>query len=170
MPYFLCYKLYKLNKIRLIVLDTIDIKVIQHLMVQGRITWSELASVLGLSAPATAERVKRLEERGVIQGYNARINPEAVGCELTAFIAVTLQQPQYRAAFLQRIEEMSAVMECHHITGDDDYLLKVRCQNTRHLERIVSEEIKGISGILKTRTTVVLSTAKETSAIPLPPF
>ncbi|MEB3282284.1 MAG: Lrp/AsnC family transcriptional regulator [Lyngbya sp.] len=151
-------------------MDTIDYKAIRHLMAQGRITWSELATLLGLSAPATAERVKRLEERGVIQGYNARINPEAVGCELTAFIAVTLQQPQDRGAFLQRIQEMSEVMECHHITGEDDYLLKVRCQNTRHLERIVSEEIKGISGILKTRTTVVLSTAKESSVIPLPPF
>ncbi|WP_413166096.1 Lrp/AsnC family transcriptional regulator [Capilliphycus salinus ALCB114379] len=151
-------------------MDAIDYKVIRHLMAQGRITWSELATLLGLSAPATAERVKRLEEKGVIQGYNARINPEAVGCELTAFIAVTLQQPQDRGAFLQRIQEMSEVMECHHITGDDDYLLKVRCQNTRHLERIVSEEIKGISGILKTRTTVVLSTAKESCVIPLPPF
>ncbi|KKD37170.1 AsnC family transcriptional regulator [Limnoraphis robusta CS-951] len=139
-------------------------------MVQGRITWSELATLLGLSAPATAERVRRLEERGIIQGYNARINPEAVGCELMAFIAVTLQQPQYRDAFLQRIQEISEVMECHHVTGDDDYLMKVRCQNTRHLERIVSEQIKGISGILRTRTTVVLSTSKETSAIPLPPF
>ncbi|MDY7023111.1 MAG: Lrp/AsnC family transcriptional regulator [Cyanobacteriota bacterium] len=149
-------------------MDTIDIKVIQYLMAQGRITWSELATLLGLSAPATAERVKRLEEKGIIEGYNARINPEAVGCQLTAFIAVTLQQPQYRAAFLQQIQKMPEVMECHHVTGDDDYLLKVRCQDTHHLEQIVSEEIKGIAGILKTRTTVVLSTPKETSAVPLP--
>ncbi|MEL7035517.1 MAG: Lrp/AsnC family transcriptional regulator [Cyanobacteria bacterium J06592_8] len=149
-------------------MDAIDIKVMQYLMGQGRITWSELATLLGLSAPATAERVKRLEEKGIIQGYNARINPEAVGCQLTAFIAVTLQQPQYRAAFLQQIQEMSEVMECHHVTGEDDYLLKIRCRDTRHLERILSEEIKGIAGILKTRTTVVLSTPKETSAVPLP--
>jgi Lrp/AsnC family leucine-responsive transcriptional regulator len=151
-------------------LDAIDIKVIQSLMGQGRITWSELAMLLGLSAPATAERVKRLEERGVIQGYSARINPETVGCQLTAFVALTLQHPQYRTTFLQRIQEMPTILECHHITGDDDYLLKVRCQNTRHLEQIISEEIKGISGILRTRTTVVLSTPKETSEIPLPPF
>ncbi len=148
-------------------MDTIDIKVIQHLMVQGRITWSELAVLLGLSAPATAERVKRLEERGVIQGYSARINPEAVGCQLTAFVALTLQHPQYRTTFLQHIQAMPNVLECHHVTGDDDYLLKVRCPDTRQLERIISEEIKGITGILRTRTTVVLSTPKETSEIPL---
>ena len=148
-------------------MDAIDIKVVYHLMTQGRITWSELAILLGLSAPATADRVKRLEERGVIQGYSARIHPAAIGCQLTAFVAVTLQHPQYRDGFLQRIQTLPTILECHHITGEDDYLLKVRCQNTQHLEQILSEEIKGIYGILKTRTTVVLSTPKETTRLPL---
>lgn len=151
-------------------MDAIDIKVIQYLVTQGRITWSELASVLQLSAPATADRVRRLEERGVIRGYAAIVDPEAVGCGLTAFVAVTLQQPKYRAKFLQRIQELSEVVECHHVTGDDDYLLKVRCRNTRDLERVVSEEIKGLSGIQRTRTTVVLSTNKETVELPLNPI
>lgn len=150
-------------------LDEIDSKVIQSLMRQGRMTWSELATSLDLSAPATADRVRRLEERQVIQGYTARINPEAVGCELTAFIAVSLERPQHRAAFLQKIQELPEIQECHHVTGEDDYWLKVRCRNTKDLERLISDELKELAGILKTRTTIALSTVKETSALPIYP-
>lgn len=136
-------------------------------MAQGRITWSELAGILELSAPATAERVRRLEERKIIKGYTALIDPEAVGCELTAFIAVTLERPEHRVAFLQRVQELAEIQECHHVTGEDDYLLKVRCRNTRGLEQLVSENLKGLPGILRTRTTIVLSTTKETPVLPL---
>jgi Lrp/AsnC family transcriptional regulator, leucine-responsive regulatory protein len=148
-------------------LDEIDSKALEALMAQGRITWSELASLLELSAPAAADRVRRLEERNVIQGYTARINPEAVGCELMAYIAVSLERPQHRASFLQKIQTMPEVQECHHITGEDDYWLKVRCRNTKDLEQLISEELKGLAGILRTRTTIVLSTLKETSALPI---
>ncbi|WP_347278160.1 Lrp/AsnC family transcriptional regulator [Leptolyngbya sp. FACHB-541] len=147
-------------------LDSTDYKVVRNLMDQGRITWSELAGILELSAPATAERVRRLEERKIIKGYTALINPEAAGCELAAFIAVTLEHP-HRATFLQRVQELAEIQECHHVTGDDDYLLKVRCRNTRALEQLVSENLKGLPGILRTRTTIVLSTTKETPVLPL---
>lgn len=136
-------------------------------MAQGRITWSELAGILELSAPATAERVRRLEERKIIKGYTALLDPAAVGCELTAFIAVTLERPEHRAAFLQRVQELAEIQECHHVTGEDDYLLKVRCRNTKDLEQLVSENLKGLPGILRTRTTIVLSTTKETPVLPL---
>lgn len=148
-------------------LSQIDLKAIQQLMVQGRMTWAELATILELSPPATADRVRRLEDRGIITGYAALVNPESVGCELTAFVAVTLERPQHRAAFLQQVQDLPEIQECHHVTGDDDYLLKVRCRNTRQLERVVSEDLKGLPGILRTRTTIVMSTVKETSALPL---
>jgi Lrp/AsnC family leucine-responsive transcriptional regulator len=148
-------------------LDEIDFKVIQYLMTQGRITWSELATSLGLSAPAAADRVRRLEERGVIQGYTAQVNAEAIGCHLTAFIAVSLEHNSDRAAFLQKVQSLPEIQECHHVTGDDDYWLKVRCQNTKDLERLITDELKTLPGILKTRTTIVLSTAKESSVLPL---
>lgn len=148
-------------------LDEIDYKVLQCLMTQGRITWSELASNLELSAPAAGDRVRRLEDRQVIRGYVALINPEAIGYDLTAFIAVTLEQPKHRAKFLQKVQELPEIQECHHVTGDDDYLLKVRCRHTKDLERLISEELKGLPGLLKTRTTIALSTAKETTALPL---
>ncbi|MBW4517186.1 MAG: Lrp/AsnC family transcriptional regulator [Timaviella obliquedivisa GSE-PSE-MK23-08B] len=147
-------------------LDEIDSKVIQYLMTHGRITWAELAGALELSAPATADRVRRLEERQVIRGYTALVNPEAIGYPLTALIAVTLEKPKYRAPFLKKVEQLPEIQECHHVTGDDDYWLKVRCQDTHDLERLISD-VKELPGILRTRTTIVLSTVKETTVLPL---
>lgn len=148
-------------------LNSTDFKALQHLMAQGRITWSDLAGLLELSAPATADRVRRLEEKQVIKGYAALVDPESVGCSLTAFVFVTLDRPKHRSSFLKKVNAFPEIQECHHMTGDDDYLLKIRCANTRELEQLVSEEIKGLTGVLKTRTTIVLSTVKETPELPL---
>ena len=150
-------------------MDEIDCKVIRRMMHQGRITWSELGTVLELSAPAAADRVRRLEEKGIIKGYSTLVDPEAVGCGLTTFIAVTLDRPENRDAFLQRVQDLDAIQECHHITGEEDYLLKVRCSGIRHLESIVSQKLKGLPGVIKTRTTIVMSTIKETPALPVYP-
>jgi Lrp/AsnC family leucine-responsive transcriptional regulator len=151
----------------MIVVDELDYKVLYVLQRNGRITWSELAKELGLSNPATAERVRRLEEQGLINGYTALIDPFRVGCELTAFVGVTLERPEHRAPFLKCIGQLEEIQECHHVAGDDDYLLKIRCRNTRDLDRIISQEIKGLSGIVRTRTTIVMDTCKETPVVPL---
>ncbi|NJL44725.1 MAG: Lrp/AsnC family transcriptional regulator [Leptolyngbyaceae cyanobacterium SM2_3_12] len=148
-------------------LDNLDIQILSALLQRGRITWSELAQQLSLSAPATADRVKRLEERGVIEGYSARLNAEALGLELTAFIAVSLDHPRHRNGFLAQVSDSTEVLECHHVTGDDDYLLKVRCRNTKALEGLISNRLKSIPGLVKTRTLIVLSTVKETQGPPL---
>lgn len=150
-------------------IDTVDYKVIRHLMTQGRMTWSELAGSLQLSAPATADRVRRLEERHVIKGYVALVDPEAVGCGLTAFITVTLERPEHRHPFLGLVERLPQVQECHHVAGEDDYWLKVRCANTKGLEHLISNELKALPGVVRTRTTIVLSTVKETPVLPLQP-
>jgi len=142
-------------------------KSLQALMTHGRATWSELAAALGLSPPAVAERIHRMEQQGVITGYSALVDSELVGCPLTAFVAVTLDHPRHRDAFLIRVADLPEVQECHHVAGDHDYLLKVRCRNTRDLDRVVSVELKGLPGIAKTHTTIVLQTAKETPAVPL---
>ncbi len=150
-------------------MDAIDFKVISELMTNGRMTWVELANCLGLSGPAAAERVHRLEEQGVIRGFAALVDPEGVGCGLTAFIAVTLGHPEHRELFLQKVTEMQEVQECHHIAGEDDYMLKVRCRGTRDLERVVSGQIKSMPGVARTRTTIVMNTHKETFVPPVFP-
>ena len=150
-------------------MDTSDLKALSELMMNGRMTWAELASCLGLSSPATAERVHRLEVQGVIRGFAALVDPEAVGCGLTAFIAVTLEHSEHREHFLQKMAEMQEVQECHHIAGEDDYMLKVRCRGTRDLERVVSGQIKSVPGVTRTRTAIVMNTHKETPAPPVFP-
>jgi Lrp/AsnC family leucine-responsive transcriptional regulator len=148
-------------------MDAMDRKAVAHLQGAGRESWTRLAELLGVTGPAAAERVRRLEERGVIRGYAALLDPEAVGASLTAFVAVTLRRPKHRRAFLKRVAALAEVQECHHVAGDDDYLLKVRCSSTGHLDRVLSDELKGVPGVLRTRTTIVLGTVKETTVLPM---
>lgn len=148
-------------------LDATDSKVLGLLMKHGRATWAEIASRVRLSAPAAADRVRRLEEKGVIRGYAALVDPGAVGFPLTAFVAVTLERPSHRASFLKRVARLPEVQECHHVTGEDDYLLKVRCRGTQDLDRLLVKEIKTVQGVTRTRTAIVLNTAKETTTCPL---
>lgn len=149
-------------------MDEIDLSIIGELMPQGRVTWAELAQRVGLSAPGLMDRVRRLEEKKVIQGYRTVIDPEALGLHLTAFISLSLEKPNHRTAFLKRIKQLPEVQECHHVAGEDDYLIKVRCLNTRHLDQIVSVGLKSLPGVTRTRTTIVMGTEKETSVLPLP--
>ncbi|MEL6382672.1 MAG: Lrp/AsnC family transcriptional regulator [Cyanobacteria bacterium J06626_18] len=149
-------------------LDTLDYKVLHHLMQQARIRWADLAVHLGISAPATADRVRKLEERGVIEGYLTKVNPQSLGYDITAFVSVTLEHPRDRDAFVTQVHGLPEIQECHHITGDYDYLLKVRCQGTQGLERLISDGLKQIPGVLKTHTAIALSTVKEAIAVPIP--
>lgn len=142
-------------------LDTLDYKIIEMLSLNGRMTWAELASALNLSAPSTAERVKRLEEKGIIKGYSLRLNYQLLGYTVTAFVAVTLMHPKYIADFTAAVNNLSEIEECHHVAGDDDYLLKVRSKTTQDLDDFLNTKLKLIKGISRTRTTIVLSSTKE---------
>jgi Lrp/AsnC family leucine-responsive transcriptional regulator len=150
-----------------IVIQTLDVKAIQLLLRNGRATWAELGQRLGLSAPSAADRVHKLEERGIIRGYAALVDATSVGYPLTAYVSVTLASHSKRAAFLKAIEKMEQVAECHHVAGDDDYLLKVRCRGTQDLDRLLAAELKDKMGVARTRTTIVLSTAKESVYVPI---
>ena len=148
-------------------MDDLDLKILNSISADARINWSDLAKQLHVSNPTIADRVRRMEERGVIRGYYARIDPEAVGAGLAALIFVTLEHPRSRPAFLKRVEALPQIQECHHITGDDDFLLKVRCGSTKELEELISVKIKGVAGVLRTRSVIVLSTVKETTVLPM---
>ena len=148
-------------------IDSLDKKALSLLMRRGRATWAELGQHLHLSAPAAADRVRRLEEKGAIRGYAALADPEALGYPLVAYVAVTLRDIRKRAAFLKAIQKLEQVVECDHIAGEDDYLLKVRCKGTRDLDRLLSHDLKDKLDVARSRTTIVLATAKETVCVPL---
>lgn len=148
-------------------MDSYDSKILQLLSQNARMKWADLAASIGLSAPAAAERVSRLMDQGVIKHFSTIVDPESVGCDLAAFVAVSLERPEHREKFLGLIEKLPEVQECHHIAGDDDYLLKVRCRNTKDLDRVVSHEIKSLPGIIRTKTTIVMDTIKESTEVAL---
>lgn len=148
-------------------MDTNDIKALRLLQDDGRASWTRLGELLGVTGPAAAERVRRLEQRGVIRGFTALIDPESVGLALTAFIALSLEKPAHREAFLKRVQALPQIQECHHCTGEDDYLLKVRCRGVSDLDRLINTELKSLAGVLRTRTTIVMRTSKDTPALAL---
>ncbi len=149
-------------------MDSTDLAIVAELMQKGRLSWAELAARVGLSSPGLIDRIRRLEEKGVIRGYSALIAPEALGLDLTAFLLVAIEKPVQRGGFLKRIRSLSEVQECHQVTGEFDYLLKLRARDTRHLDQLINGELKGMAGIRRVQVTVALSTEKETPVLPLP--
>lgn len=145
-----------------------DQEILRRLQLNAREPWAGLGQALGVTGPAIAERVRKLEERGAIRGYTAVLDADVLGFGLLAFVAVTLDRPEHRRAFLERVQALPEVQECHHIAGDYDYLLKVRCRGTADLDRLISDELKSFDGIVRTRTTIVLKSVKETSSLPVP--
>lgn len=148
--------------------DELDCKILSVLSREGRVRWSALAEQLGVSAPAIADRVRRLEKEGVVTGYAAQLNAEKLGLSLSAFVLVTLEHPQYRQRLIDYVQACENVQSCHHVVGEGDYLLKICCRSTADLERILSEELKALPGIQQTRTTIALSTVKDTAVLPIP--
>jgi Lrp/AsnC family transcriptional regulator, leucine-responsive regulatory protein len=148
-------------------LDALDQKALNLLSRRGRATWAELGQALGLSAPSAADRVRKLEEQEVIRGYAALLHPASVGYPMTAYVSVLLTGHRQRPAFLRGIEKLEQVCECHHVSGDEDYLLKVRCRDAEDLDYLLVHQLKGKLGVARTRTTIVLSTAKESVRVPI---
>lgn len=145
-------------------LDAIDLQIIQILQEQGRISHVKLGEQVGLSAPSVIERVKKLEDSGIISGYHASVNAKRLGKDVTAFIGVSINHPRMIGMFEQTVETLEDVLECHHVTGEHTLLLKVKTDDTSSLERLIST-IRSIEGVGRTETMVVLSTHTERSQI-----
>lgn len=142
-------------------MDSLDLTILSALIQKGRMSWADLAQKVGLSAPGLMDRVRRLEEKKIIQGYRAVVDPAALGITLTAFVSVSIDRPSHRANFLKRVRHLVEIQECHQVTGDDDFLLKIKCHHTRHLDQVLNVGIKALPGVVRTRTTIVLGTEKE---------
>ena len=142
-------------------MDPVDLRLVDLLQRNGRATQLELARTVGLSQPAVAERIRKLEERGVITGYAARVDAARLGVDITAFIGVGIEHPKFFDRFTKKVKELDEVLECHRVAGDDSYLLKVKTRNTRSLDRLLVEVLRTIPGVTRTHTTIVLAPIKE---------
>jgi Lrp/AsnC family leucine-responsive transcriptional regulator len=139
--------------------EEIDRKIISLLSADGRMSFTELARQTGLSVSAAHQRVRRLEQTGVIRGYAALCNADDIGLPLTAFISIKPFDAAAPDDVPQRLERVTAVEACHSVAGDENYILKVRVSSPAALEDLL-QEIRTVAGV-STRTTVVLSTPYE---------
>lgn len=133
-------------------IDPVSWQILQTVQRDGRISIKALAAEVGLSVPATSERLKRLEESGVIEGYKANISPLSVGYSVMAIIGMTCPQPD-KAHLIRALEAMPEVLECLHVTGQDSYLIRMVARDLQHLESFVGS----INRYGETRTSIVLS-------------
>ena len=148
-------------------MDEIDRKILIAVQQDGAAGLADLAKVAGLSVSATAERVKRLEERGTIRGWRADLDPAAAGCPLLAWVFATLRPGRDDGAFRKAMLRSEVVLECHAVTGPRTYLLKLRLPDLTALERFVAEEVRGQPGVEATETVVTTASVKETSILPV---
>ena len=142
-------------------MDETDIRILEELKKNGRATASEISKAVSLSVPATAERIRKMEHSGVIERYMVKVNQKAMGYRLLVFILVTIDASGNIPNFRAEIVKKKNVLECHHIAGQSDYLLKVLVADTDELEAFISEYLKGIPGVVSTTTLINLSTLKE---------
>jgi Lrp/AsnC family leucine-responsive transcriptional regulator len=150
-------------------MDELDFRLVDLLQRDGRATQLELSRAVGLSQPAVAERIRKLEERGVITGYAARVDATKLGKDITAFIGVSIEHPKYFEGFAKKVLALPDVLECHRVAGQDSYLLKVKSANTRTLDSLLVETLRTIAGVTRTQTVIVLSSIKEDTHVRVPP-
>ena len=150
-------------------LDKTDKQILAILQVNGRITNKELSNQLGLSPPPTLERVKKLESLGFIQGYSANLDPVKINLGTILMVSVTLHQHTQKVIqeFHKAIDALDEVMECYHVTGDDDYMLKVVCKDIADYQKFVVEKLSIINNLGKIKSSVVLSTLKRNTHYPV---
>jgi Lrp/AsnC family leucine-responsive transcriptional regulator len=144
--------------------DNIDIKIIKLLQENARVTASEIAGNINLSVPAVSERLKKLESSGVIKQYTAIVDPVHMNKTLMAIVFITLERPRFADTFAEFVKKQNDILECHYLAGDFDYALKVVTENTTTLQELL-DRIKSLQCVQKTRTTVILSTAKNNYSV-----
>ncbi len=148
-------------------MDDTDRTILTILQRDGRIANAEIARQIGMAPSAILERVRKLEERGVIRDYTARVDPAALGHGLLAFVLVRTADTCRQDRTGPALAELPEVQEVHHIAGDDCFLIKVRARDTEDLGRLLRERLGALDSVKNTRTTVVLETLKESTLIPV---
>lgn len=146
-------------------LDSKDRRILALVQRDGKMSQSLIAKHVGLSTAAVNERLKKLEQAGVIRRFAAQVDAQALGMQVAAFIEVFIEHPRFEEGVLKRILELDEIQECHHITGEFSLLLKVRVRDMETLQKLILSQLNGVEGVRQTRTVMVLSTVKEESFV-----
>ncbi|HEX2629552.1 MAG TPA: Lrp/AsnC family transcriptional regulator [Chitinophagaceae bacterium] len=148
--------------------DATDLRILSLLQGDACLTNAELAKKLGMAPSAVLERVKKLEQRGIIEAYVTRINPESLELKLLAFIFIRTSEGPGTINTSKKLAKIPEVLEVHHVAGEDCYLVKMRARDSQSLVKLMREKISKLPGIISTKTTVVLETIKETNYLTIP--
>ena len=148
-------------------LDAIDLHILDLLQANARVSNADIARELDMAPSAILDRIRKLEARGVITGYEARLDAHAVGFGLTAFILVRTEERVGSGSIGQAIARIPEVQEVHHVAGEDCYLVKVRVPDTDALGELLRERFGRLKAVRNTRTTIVLRTVKDSEKLPL---
>lgn len=149
-------------------LDKIDLKILQILQENSKITNLDLSKRIGLSPAPTLERVKKLESTGIIDSYHAYVNANAIGLNVKTFVMGSLawQRPNAMNNFLEKIQKIDEIVECYIITGEADFLMKVVCQDIPTYEQLLFKTLSQIDEIERLKTLMTLSTVKDSKILP----
>ncbi len=151
-------------------IDAIDRQILEILQTEGRLPNARIAERVGLSPPSVLERIRKLEEKGVILGYAARVDGSRLGLKTVVYVSVTLTFHRRESidAFREEILSLPEVLECHHLTGDSDFLLKIVVPDINHFEDFLLHKLTCIDSVSTVKSSFVLSTLKRETRLPLP--
>ncbi|MFN7119803.1 MAG: Lrp/AsnC family transcriptional regulator [Saprospiraceae bacterium] len=149
-------------------LDKIDLKILKILQENSKITNLDLSKKIGLSPAPTLERVKKLEQSGIIESYHAMVNPQSIGLNVKTFVQVSLAWQKENALnnFLEKIKEIEEIVECYIITGEADFLMKIICKDIPTYEQLLFKTLSQIEEIERLKTLMTLSTVKDSKLLP----
>ncbi|MBQ1475911.1 MAG: Lrp/AsnC family transcriptional regulator [Firmicutes bacterium] len=145
-------------------LDTIDVKILEVLQENARVSISELSKQVNLSLSAVSERLKKLESSSIIEQYTTVLNSAAMEKDLSVIMMISMEDPSKTEEFDKLVHSLDEILECHYITGEYDYVLKITTKNTTTLEQLMNK-IKSVESIKHTQTNVILSTLKNKHSV-----
>jgi Lrp/AsnC family leucine-responsive transcriptional regulator len=148
-------------------IDEIDLRILDMLQRNGKLSQAKIAGAVGLTTPSVNERIKKMERHGMIKGFVALLDHEKMGFPLTAYVDVALEHPRFEKAFIDDLEKLLGVQECHYIAGEYAYRLKVKAADPATLADFIQRRLLALKGVSRVRTQVSLSSKKESTLLPL---
>jgi Lrp/AsnC family leucine-responsive transcriptional regulator len=148
-------------------IDEIDLRILDMLQRNGKLSQAKIAGAVGLTTPSVNERIKKMERHGMIKGFVALLDHEKMGFPLTAYVDVALEHPRFEKGFIDDLEKLLAVQECHYVAGEYAYRLKVKAADPATLADFIQRRLLGLKGVSRVRTEVSLASKKESTLLPL---
>ena len=148
-------------------IDDIDLRILDMLQRNGKLSQAKIAGAVGLTTPSVNERIKKMERHGMIKGFVALLDHDKMGLPLTAYVDIALEHPRFEKSFIDDLEKLLAVQECHYLAGDFAYRLKVKASTPGSLADFIQNRLLAIRGVARARACLSLSSKKDSTLLPL---